>query len=129
MAYKIQELVESGYDFSTLYADKQSAVRDNTGLDFNLANVVKFLQKQTNNFTIENSVAHDLDNAIFKIVSMYSEELKEKAEEAKGKGDSEKTEEEIKQDVMSAIELLEMLGDDIDEQTREALETLKTIYI
>ena len=129
MAYKIQELVESGYDFSTLYADNQSAVRDNTGLDFNLANVVKFLQKQTNNLTIENRVAHDLDNAIFKIVSMYSEELKEKAEEAKGKGDSEKTEEEIKQDVMSAIELLEMLGDDIDEQTREALETLKTIYI
>ena len=69
MAYKIQALIESGYNFSTLYPEKQDSVRENTGLDFALDNIVKFLQRQTNNFTIDNSVAHDLDNAIFKIVS------------------------------------------------------------
>ena len=68
MAYKIQPLVESGYDFAALFPEKQESVRQSTGLEFYLDSVVKFLQKQTNNFTIDNTVAHDLDNAIYNLV-------------------------------------------------------------
>ena len=68
MAYKIQPLVESGYDFSGVFPEKQQTVRSLTGLDFNLTDIVKFLQKQTNNFSIENPIAHDLDSAIFDLV-------------------------------------------------------------
>lgn len=68
MEYKIKELVEQGYDFLALFPEKQEAVRRTTGLDFDLESVVKFLQKQTNNFTIDNQVAHDLDDAIYALV-------------------------------------------------------------
>ena len=74
MAYKIQELVESGFDFSQVYPEKQQAVRESTGLDFDLAGVVKFLQRQTNNFTTENPVAKDLDNAVFVLVEKWKSE-------------------------------------------------------
>lgn len=125
MAYKIQPLVESNYDFATLYAEKQQAVREATGLDFNLENIVKFLQRQTNNFTVDNPVAHDLDDAIFNIVSkLESEKVPEPKEEEKP---LEKTEEETRQDILEAIELLELLGDEADEASKEALEILKSL--
>ena len=74
MPYKIQPLVESDFDFSGIFAEKQESVRKATGLDFNLESVVKFLQRQTNNFTVDNQIAHDLDNAIIKIVEKYNAE-------------------------------------------------------
>ena len=74
MAYKIQPLVEAGYDFKALYPEKQKSVREATNLDFYLDGIVQFLQRTTNNFTIENSVAHDLDDAIFNIVQKFKEE-------------------------------------------------------
>jgi hypothetical protein len=74
MEYKIKQLVEEGYDFKKLYPEKQEAVRQQTGLDFYLESIVMFLQKQTNNFTIDNPIAHDLDNAIYGIVQKYGKE-------------------------------------------------------
>ena len=68
MEYKIKELVEQGYDFLALFPEKQESVRRTTGLDFDLESVVKFLQRQTNNFTIDNQVAHDLDDAIYALI-------------------------------------------------------------
>jgi hypothetical protein len=125
MAYKIQPLVEANYDFAKLYTDKQDAVRAATGLDFNLENIVKFLQRQTNNFTVDNPVAHDLDNAIYNIVTKHEQELG-KTDEVKDEP-LEKSEEETRQDIIEAIELLELLGEDADEETKEALEILKTL--
>lgn len=122
MAYKIQPLVEANYDFAKLYSDKQEAVRMATGLDFNLENIVKFLQRQTNNFTVDNPVAHDLDDAIFNIVNKYKEESKEEPIEPMKL--DEATEKEIR---MEAIEMLELLGDSASEEEKEALELLKSI--
>jgi hypothetical protein len=76
MPYKIKKLIEEGYSFADLHPDKQQAVREETGLDFNVEDIVKFLQKQTNNFSVENSIAHDLDDAIFKIVEKGKEKPK-----------------------------------------------------
>jgi hypothetical protein len=123
MAYKIQPLVEAGYDFKAVYPEKQRTVREATNLDFYLDGIVQFLQRTTNNFTIENSIAHDLDDAIYNIVEKYKGENPSKEDEAK----PQPTEEEPKAELMSAIELLEMLGDDIDDEAKEALEILKSL--
>jgi len=139
MAYKIQELVESGFDFSQVYPEKQQAVRESTGMDFDLAGVVKFLQRQTNNFTTENPVAKDLDNAVFVLVGKWKSESGGGMQEPEPVDDkateeikkelkvAEKTEEEKQAEIREAIEVLEMLGDDLDEEQKEALEILKSL--
>lgn len=139
MAYKIQELVENGFDFSQVYPEKQQAVRESTGLDFDLAGIVKFLQRQTNNFTTENPVAKDLDNAVFVLVQKWQGERGETPEpkpvedkpveeEVKKQVEVvEKTEEEKQAEIREAIEVLEMLGDDLDEEQKDALEILKSL--
>lgn len=138
MAYKIQELVESGFDFYQVYPEKQQAVRESTGMDFDLAGVVKFLQRQTNNFTTENPVAKDLDNAVFVLVEKWKSESGGGMQEPEPVDDkateeikkelkvAEKTEEEIQADIREAIELLEQL-ENLDEQEKEALEILKSL--
>jgi hypothetical protein len=139
MAYKIQELVENGFDFSQVYPEKQQAVRESTGLDFDLAGIVKFLQRQTNNFTTENPVAKDLDNAVFVLVQKWQgerggtpepEPVEDKPVEEEVKKQVEvveKTEEEKQAEIREAIEVLEMLGDDLDEEQKDALEILKSL--
>jgi hypothetical protein len=136
MAYKIQELVESGFDFSQVYPEKQQAVRESTGLDFDLAGVVKFLQRQTNNFTTENPVAKDLDNAVFVLVEKWKSESgtpkAESVEDADKEVEkelkvAEKTEEEKQAEIREAIEVLELLGDELDEEQKDALEILKSL--
>lgn len=137
MAYKIQTLVENNFDFSQVYPDKQQAVRDNTGLDFDLAGIVKYLQRQTNNFTTENPVAKDLDNAVFVLVQKWESETKPEAQPIEEKTDieevkkelevAEKTEEEKLSEIKEAIEILEMLGDELDEEQKDALEILKSL--
>lgn len=141
MAYKIQELVENGFDFSQVYPDKQQAVRESTGLDFDLVGIVKFLQRQTNNFTTDNPVAKDLDNAVFVLVQKWQgesggtpepEPVEDKSEQEKDEVKKElavveKTEEEKQAEIREAIEVLEMLGDDLDEEQKDALEILKSL--
>ena len=128
MAYKIQSLVESGFDFGQVYPEKQQAVRENTGLDFDLSGVVKFLQRQTNNFTTENPIDQDLDNAVFAVVSKWkSEEPAPAPAPATPSAPAEKSQEEINQEVKEAIEVLEMLGDDLNEEQKEALDILKSL--
>jgi hypothetical protein len=126
MPYKIQPLVESDFDFSGIFAEKQESVRKATGLDFNLESVVKFLQRQTNNFTVDNQIAHDLDNAIIKIVEKYNAE-KGAVETTEVKPVEEKTEEEKHQDIVEAIEILELMGDELTEEQKDALDILKTL--
>lgn len=128
MAYKIQPLVESNYDFASVFADKQRLVREATGVDFDLASIATFLQKQTNNFTIDNPIAHDLDNAIYDAVEKY------KAETGQNDIDDkielppvEQTEEEKRAEILQAIELLELIGDDLDDEGKQALEILKML--
>ena len=76
--YNVKNLVENNYDFSVVFNEKQDSIRKSTGLDFNLSEIVSFLQKQTNNFTIDSPIAKDLDEAIFKVVKKYAEEKGEK---------------------------------------------------
>jgi hypothetical protein len=122
--YKIQPLVESNFDFSLINPQAQREVAEASGVDFDLSSIVKFLQKQTNNFTIENTIAKDLDEAIFKSYQKYQSEKGGEKVEVEVK---EITPEEQEQGIREAIELLEMLGDDADESEKEALEILKSL--
>jgi hypothetical protein len=76
--YNVKNLVDNNYDFSVVFNEKQDSIRKSTGLDFNLSEIVSFLQKQTNNFTIESPIAKDLDEAIFKVVKKFAEEKGQK---------------------------------------------------
>jgi hypothetical protein len=103
--YNLKNLVESGFDFSVLYPEEQETVRKATGLDFNISEIVMFLQKQTNNFTVENTIAKDLDDAIFKTVKKYQEQNKEEEkEEIKEEVKEEKSKEDYLELLMLAID-------------------------
>jgi hypothetical protein len=117
--YKIQPLVESNFDFSLINPQAQREVAEASGVDFDLSSIVKFLQKQTNNFTIENTIAKDLDEAIFKSYEKYKSE--KGGEKVEVKVESDQVEEGIKQ----SIEILDMLGDDASEEEKQ--QTLDSI--
>ena len=125
--YKIQPLVESNFDFSLINPQAQREVAEASGVDFDLSSIVKFLQKQTNNFTIDNTIARDLDEAIFKSYQKYQSEKGGEKVEVEVEVKKELTPEEQEQGIKEAIELLEMLGDDASVEEKEALEILKSL--
>ena len=65
--YKTKKLIENGVNFSAIYNTKQEQVKDLTGFDFNLSNIVSFLKTQTDNFKIQNPLAFDIDAQIYSI--------------------------------------------------------------
>jgi hypothetical protein len=79
--YKLKTLVDDNVDFSVIYPEKQQAVRESTGLDFDLSGIVLFIKKQTNNFTIENTIAKDIDEGIYKLYEKYKKEQKPEEEQ------------------------------------------------
>jgi hypothetical protein len=66
--YRLKDYVQKGYDFNAIYPNKVEEVQKMTGMLFNLKDVVDYLQKQTNDFKIENPVAQELDNAIYNLI-------------------------------------------------------------
>jgi hypothetical protein len=74
MEYLIKPYVERGFDFSSLFPEKQEQLSI-ANYDFNLPEVVKFLQTNTNNFTVENRIALDLDEAIYKLIQKQGAQM------------------------------------------------------
>jgi hypothetical protein len=64
-SYKTQELLEQKVDFSIMFPDKQKVVKEMTGFDFSLPEIVSFLRTSTDNFTKENPIALDVDREIY----------------------------------------------------------------
>lgn len=73
MAYKYQlkEYVQQGYDFNAIFPQKVEEVQNMTGMLFSVQDIVDYLQKQTNDFKIENPVAKDLDTAIYRLILKF----------------------------------------------------------
>ena len=63
--YKIQPLVESGFDFSTIFPEKQKTLQEFGGFNFGIQDIVNLLATQTDNFTKKNEVALDVDKYIY----------------------------------------------------------------
>lgn len=65
--YKTLELADKGVDFSTIFPEKQVIVKEMTGMDFSLPQIVSFLRKQTNNGAEQIPLALDIDKHIYSI--------------------------------------------------------------
>lgn len=81
-AYKTEQLIDEGVDFSNIYAEKQGVVKEMTGFDFDLSRIVQFLQKETKQFTVQLPLALDIDRSIY---SIYEKWKQSKGEEAEAK--------------------------------------------
>jgi len=62
-AYKTEQLIDEGVDFSNIYAEKQDVVKEMTGFDFDLSRIVQFLQKETKQFTQQLPLARNLSTS------------------------------------------------------------------
>jgi hypothetical protein len=62
--YKIQELLKSGFDFNSIFIEKQDELRKHSGFNFGLQEIALLISKQTDNFTKDIPVAHDIDDAL-----------------------------------------------------------------
>lgn len=134
MSYKIKPLIESGYNFNQVFEAKQKLVAESTGMDFNLQEIAYFLKKQTNNFTIDNTIAHDLDEAIFNLVEKYKRESEPEEEPMpeptpEKEGDSPYSEAEISEwkETVSALQALIDEGIYSDEEVKEWEETISSL--
>ena len=88
--YKIQPLVESGFDFSTIFPEKQKTLQQFGGFNFGLQEIANLLKTQTENFSIKNEVALDIDKYIYEAYEKHleltaPEEPKEEPKEEKKK--------------------------------------------
>jgi hypothetical protein len=101
--YKLKEYVEQGYDFNKIFPEKVEEVSKLTGMLFGIDEIVDYLQKQTNDFRIENPVAKDLDSAIYNLILKY-EQKKEVPEP-----EEEEIDKESEEWLASADSLLELL--------------------
>jgi hypothetical protein len=122
--YKIKKLLDDNVNFSEIYSEKQASVRDNTGLDFDLNGIVLFLQKQTNNFTIDNTIAKDLDEAIYKIYEQWNREKQPQPEEEPIPLPTEPQPEESSSE---ADAITSMLLIDVEQGEKDAIESM--LYI
>lgn len=72
--YKTKLLVDKGFDFSKLYQEKQLAVRQMLGFDFDINDIVNFIRAQTKNFETDNLAALDLDAEIYAMYERYAKQ-------------------------------------------------------
>jgi hypothetical protein len=79
--YQTQQLLDKGVNFATIYPEKQGIVKEMTGFDFDLVNIVAFLKKETDNFTILLPLALEIDKNIVSIYNKYQVSQGKKAEE------------------------------------------------
>ena len=70
--YKTHKLIDEGVNFNAIYPEKQEVVKQMTGVDFSLPQIVVFLKKQTDNFEKQMPLATDLDNAIYSVYLKWS---------------------------------------------------------
>jgi DNA-binding transcriptional MerR regulator len=82
MAYKVKKLIDEGFDFDTLFPERVEEARQSTLLNFTIKEIVEFIKVQTQDFTQDFPLAHDLDKAIYRVYEKKME-LEKGAEEPK----------------------------------------------
>jgi len=137
MAYKIKQLIDSGFDFNTLFPEKQEEARKSTLLNYNVQEIVDFLKAQTQDFTQDFPLAKDLDKAIYRLYEkkkeLDKEEIEEKVEEEESKRQPRdknkkgKAVEFTREQIIDAIDGLKLLAEMGDEDAKDALEGLELL--
>jgi hypothetical protein len=112
--YKTKKLIENGVNFSAIYSNKQEQVKDLTGFDFNLSNIVSFLKKQTNDFTVQIPLAFDIDAQIYSIYMKWVDATDTKptpSEKPKAEAPSEAGEKPTKEVLQTRLKLVKKMND------------------
>ena len=127
--YKIAALLDKGVDFSSIFPEKQNVVKEMTGFNFDLANIVNFIKKETKDFTEQNPLALDVDKHIYAIYLKYAEKNGEKPSETQTQTTetSETSAADEKAETLEAISLLEELS--LMQKGKEKKETLEAISL
>lgn len=128
--FKTQELTSKGVDFNAIYPDKQDAVKQMTGFDFNLSNIVSFLKKETNDYEKQTPLALDIDKHIYSVYLKWQQAEGKSTEEQKA---SEPTSDDANAETLEAISFLEELASDQKgkdkKETLEAIEFMKELLV
>jgi hypothetical protein len=121
--YKTKKLIDDGINFSAIYSNKQEQVKALTGFDFNLSNIVSFLKKQTDDFSIQNALAFDIDAQIYSIYLKWIDatDTKPKASEEPKKEEPEN--EDVKKIMLEISDLNELLEMEDDEEIIKRIKT------
>ena len=117
-SYKTKELLDSKVNFASIYFDKQERIKEMTGFDFSLADIVRYIKSETENFQNYIELAVEIDKAIYGIYNNWVRETGQKEAEPTPAPAAEPSED----DTIEAIELMfELLPDD---DTQEAIELM-----
>ena len=119
-SYKTKELLDSKVNFASIYFDKQERIKEMTGFDFSLADIVRYIKSETENFQNYIELAVEIDKAIYGIYNNWVRETGQK--EAEPTPAPSPAAEPSEDDTIEAIELMfELLPDD---DTQEAIELM-----
>jgi hypothetical protein len=72
--YKLQELLNNGFDFNTVFPEKQENLKKFGNYNFGLQEIALLIQKQTDNFKLNIDVAIDIDSAMFRTYQKWQEQ-------------------------------------------------------
>ena len=72
--YQTQELIKSGFDFSSVFPDKQKSLTEMSGFDFTLSDIVQYLEKESKNFKEHSALLDDVDRTILIAVDAWKKE-------------------------------------------------------
>lgn len=111
--YQTQKLLNDGVNFAAIYPEKQGVIKEMTGFDFSLPEIVQFLKTETDNFTKQNPIALDMDNYIVAIHNKWKGKSESGAEptpksEPNGGGNASEIAKMVqeRQDIDDILELL-----------------------
>ena len=127
--YKTEKLIQDGVDFKNIYPEKQSVVKEMTGFEFDLENIVNYLKMQTADFKSQIPLAIDIDNAIYSIYMKSLESSGKKVESVPVPvpSETEITDEMNIEAIDFMIELLPDLEGKMKKETIEAIEFINEL--
>lgn len=132
-SYKTKELLDSKVNFAAIYFDKQERIKEMTGFDFSLADIVRYIKSETENFQNYIELAVEIDKAIYGIYNNWVRETGQKdAEPTPAPAPAEEQPSEM-EEWQEAVDTLKMLIDDGDaskkqiKEWQEAVETLEML--
>lgn len=141
MAYKIKKLIDEGFDFNTIFPEKQEEAKKTTLLNYSVQEIVDFLKAQTQDFTQDFPLAVDLDKAIYRLYEkkmelekdVEKEEIEEDAKEKKieGKEEGEKkipTKESLEKQIKGLTYLIEKRNNESAKKQIKAFQFLLKKY-
>lgn len=107
--YQTQELIKSGFDFSSVFPDKQKSLTEMSGFDFTLSDIVQYLEKESKNFKEHSALLDDVDRTILIAVDAWKKESGQAEPEPMPTPEPAASPEEKKKKMQSRVNLLKVM--------------------